>query len=89
MTTFEGLYKEAAAVGDDLKIAQVFDRMLEMLVVSGEAQIKNIGATRVVPYKGKSRWVVDGCPKIYSKGTKIMGVGFSLARCDHKMAVAF
>ena len=63
MTTFEGLYKEAAAVGDDLKIAQVFDRMLEMLVVSGEAQIKNIGATRVVPHKGKSRWVVDGCPK--------------------------
>ena len=27
--------------------------------------------------------------KVYSKESKLMGVGFSLARCDHKRAVAF
>ena len=87
--TFEALYKEAAAVKDDLKIVQLVDRMLELLVSSGEAQVKNIGVTRVVPHKANRSGSLMDVRKIYAKGSKIMGVGFSLARCDHKRAVAF
>ena len=87
--TFEALYHEASAVGDDLKIVQVVDKMLELLIASGEAQIKNIAVTRVVPHKANRAGSLMDIRKIYSKGSKIMGVGFSLARCDHKRAVAF
>lgn len=86
---FEALYKEAAAVGDDLKIVQVVDKMLELLIESGEAQIKNIGVARVVPHKANRAGSLMDIRKVYSKGSKILGVGFSLARCDHKRAVAF
>jgi hypothetical protein len=89
MTTFEALYEEASEVGDNLKIVQVVDRMLELLVSSGEAQVKNIGVTRVVPHKANRGGSLMDYRKIYTKGSKIMGVGFSLARCDHKRAVAF
>ena len=86
---FEALYQETAAVKDDLKIVQLVDKMLELLVVSGEAQVKNIGATHVVPHKANRAGSLMEVRKVYSKGSKIMGVGFSLARCDHKRAVAF
>lgn len=86
---FEALYQETAAVKDDLKIVQLVDKMLELLVVSGEAQVKNIGVTHVVPHKANRAGSLMEVRKVYSKGSKIMGVGFSLARCDHKRAVAF
>ena len=48
---FEALYKETAAVKDDLKIVQLVDKMLELLVAADEAQVKNFGVTRVMPHK--------------------------------------
>ena len=86
---FEALYKSASAVHDDLKIVQIVDTMLELLVKSGEAQVKNIGVTRVVPHKANRAGSLMEVRKIYQKGSKIMGVGFSMARCDHMRAVAF
>ena len=86
---FEALYKETAAVKDDLKIVQLVDNMLELLVAAGEAQVKNIGVMRVVPHKANRAGSLMEARKVYSKGSKIMGVGFSLARCDHKRAVSF
>ena len=76
----EALYKEIAAAKDDLKIVQLVDKMLELLVVSGEAQVKNIGVTHVVPHKANRAGSLMEVRKVYSKGSKIMGVGFSLAR---------
>ena len=88
-STFEKLYLDAAAAKDDMKIARLIDTMLELLVASGEAQVKHIAATRVVPHKANRSGSLLEVGKVYSKGSKIMGVGFSLARCDHKRAVAF
>ena len=86
---FEALYKQATAASDDLKIVQLVDAMLETLVASNEAQVKNIGAERVVPHKANRAGSLMEISKIYKKGANIMGVGFSLARCDNKRAVAF
>ena len=88
-STFEELYQEAGAVKDDLKIVRLVDRMLEVLVASGEAHVKHIDATRVVPHKANRSGSIMEVGKVYTKGSKIMGVGFSLARCDHKRAIAF
>ena len=87
-STFEKLYLEAA-VKDDMKIARLVDTMLELLVSSGEAQVKHVAVTRVVPHKANRSGSLMEVGKVYSKGSKIMGVGFSLARCDHKRAIAF
>ena len=87
--TFEALYKQAAAVNDDLKIVQLADEMTELMIKSGEAQVKNIGVARVVPHRANRGGSLMEIRKVYSKGSKIMGVGFSLGRCDHKRAVAF
>ena len=89
LAKFEALYKEAAAANDDLKIVRLVDQMLALLVNAGEAQVKNIHVTRVVPHKANRSGSLMQARKIYSKGSKIMGVGFSLNRCDHKRAVAF
>ena len=87
--TFERLYQEATAVKDDLKIVKLVDSMLDPLVGSGEAQVKPIGVARVVPHKANRAGSTMEIRKVYQKGSKIMGVGFSLARCDPKRAVAF
>ena len=87
--TFERLYQEAAAVRDDLKIVKLVDSMLDLLVGSGEAQVKPIGVARVVPHKANRAGSLMEVRKVYSKGRKIMSVGFSMTRCDPKRAVAF
>ena len=86
---FEGLYQKCASVSDDLKIVQYVDEMLDLMIDSGEAQVKNISSSRVVPHKANRAGSLMEIRKIYLKGSKIIGVGFSLARCDHKRAVAF
>ena len=86
---FGALYWEAAAVKDDLKIVRLVDSMLDLLVASSEAQVKNIGVARVVPHKANRAGSLMEVRKVYSKGRKIMGVGFSMTRCDPKRAVAF
>ena len=63
--------------------------MLGLLVGSGEAQIKHVGATHVTPHKSNRSGALMEVRKVYTKGCKILGVGFSLARCDPKRAVAF
>ena len=88
-STFEKLYMEVAAAKDDLKIARLVDAMLELLVSSGEAQVKHIAVTRVVPHKANRSGSSMDVSKVYAKGSKIMGVGFSLTRCDSNRAVAF
>ena len=86
---FGALYHEASAAKDNLKIVQIVDEMLELLVAAGEAQVKKIGVTRVVPHKANRAGSKMEVRKIYSKGSKVLGVGFSLARCDHRRAVSF
>ena len=75
--------------GDELRLVQTVDQMLELLVTSGEAQLKNIGSSHVVPHKMNRGGGMMEVRKVYAKGCNIMGVGFSMARCDPKRAVAF
>ena len=75
--------------GDDLRLVRTVDEMLELLVSSGEAQVKLIGSSHVVPHKMNRGGGMLEVRKVYAKGCKIMGVGFSMARCDPKRAVAF
>ena len=89
LSAFEQLYDEASAVRDNLKIARLVDTMIELLVSSGEAQVKHVAVTRVVPHHTNRSGSLMEVGKVYEKGSKIMGVGFSLARCDPKRAVAF
>ena len=66
-SAFEELYLEAAAVKDDLKIARLVDAMLELLVSSGEAQVKHVAVTRVVPHKANRAGSRMDIGKVYKK----------------------
>ena len=72
-----------------MKIVRIVDEMLDLLVLSGEAQVKNVGSSHVVPHKANRSGGLMEIRGIYQRGCKIMGVGFSMARCDPKRAVAF
>ena len=87
--TFDGLYEKLLTASEDLKLVRIVDQMLELLVVAGEAQIKYIGVARVVPHIDNRSGSLMEVRKVYTKGSKILAVGFSLARCDPKRAVAF
>ena len=86
---FEKLYHAVAKASADSKIVQLVDNMLDLLVEGGEAQVKNIGVKNVVPHSANRSGALMEARKIYSKGSKIIGVGFSMNRCDPKRAVAF
>ena len=86
---FQQLYAEVTAATDQTKLVQLVDRMLDLLVDSGEAVVKNVGVSRVVPHKDNRGGAMMEAHKVYAKGAKIMNVGFSLGRCDPKRAVAF
>ena len=86
---FEALYQKCTEVDNDFKIVQYVDEMLDLMIDSGEAQVKHISVSRVVPHKANRSGSFMEINKVYTKGSKVIGVGFSLARCDHKRAVAF
>ena len=86
---FEALYKKCTEVDDESKIVQYVDEMLDLMIDSGEAQVKHINSLRIIPHMANRSGSLMEIRKIYQKGSKVMGVGFSLARCDHKRAVAF
>ena len=73
---FEKLYHEVAKSNADSKIVQLVDNMLDLLVEGGEAQVKNIGVKNVVPHSANRSGALMEVRKIYSKGSKIIGVGF-------------
>ena len=86
---FEALYHAVTNVEDDTKLVQMVDEMIKLLVDTGEAQVKNISVSRIVPHAANRAGSLMEAHKVYTKGAKIMNVGFSLARCDHRRAVAF
>ena len=86
---FEVLYKAVTSVADDTKLVQMVDNIMDLLLAAGEAQIKNVDVSRVVPHSANRGGALMEAHKVYTKGSKILSVGFSLNRCDTKRAVAF
>ena len=86
---FEALYRAVTNVEDNTKLVQMVDELIKLMIDNGEAQVKNISVSRVVPHAANRAGSLMEAHKVYKKGAKIMAVGFSLARCDHRRAVAF
>ena len=86
---FEALYRAVTNVEDNTKLVQMVDDLIKLMIDNGEAQVKNISVSRVVPHAANRAGSLMEAHKVYKKGAKIMAVGFSLARCDHRRAVAF
>ena len=63
--------------------------MLELLIKAGEATQKHIGVKCLVPHVANRAGALMETRKIFLKGSKILGVGFSLTRCDPSRAVCF
>ena len=85
---FGRLY-EIAISADDMRLVQLKDNMLKLMVDGGEARIKFMHPKTVVPHpknRGGSKMQVG---KIYLKGSNIITVGVSLDECGPNKAVAF
>ena len=86
---FESLYFLVQKCDEDMKIAQMVDTMIQLMVDAEEAQRKHIACKNIVPHvdnRGGSKMEIR---KVYLKGSKILGVGFSLGRCGPDRAVCF
>ena len=73
----------------DVKIVQLTDLMLKLLIEAGEAIVKHVPCKSVVVHRANRGETSMQPRNIYRKGAKILGVGFSLSKCDHTRAVAF
>lgn len=85
---FASNYKKLESQSDD-KIVLLIDKMLQLMIDAGEAQVKHIHSKSVVPHKANRDGALMLARKMYQKGSKILGVGFSLNKCDPRRAVAF
>ena len=74
---------------DEAKIVQWSDSMLQLMIDAGEAQVKHVHCKSVVPHKVNRNSSLMSALKVFRKGSKILGVGFSLPKCDPKRAVCF
>ena len=86
---FDSYYKKLETLADHSKIVQVTDLMLNLLVEGGEAEIKYIHVKNMAVHRDNRGGSFMQPTKVYMKGSKILGVGFSLRKCDHTRAVAF
>ena len=88
-TKFDKLYKTACTSSEHVHLVKMKDEMLEMLVEGGEARIKYMHPKSVVPHPQNRGGSKMAWQKIYSKGSKIVSVGVSVAECGPQKAVAF
>ena len=85
---FEAHY-DTLCSAEDSKLVSIADTMIDLLVRSGEAQVKHIHPKLIVPHLENRNSTLMTEHKIQPKGGKILGVGFSLSKCDPKRAVCF
>ena len=87
---FDDMYNKLVSITDgDGKIVQLTDSMLCLMIEAGEAQVKHIHCKRVVPHQCNRGSSLMTCSKVFQKGCKILGVGFSLLKCGNLRAVCF
>ena len=87
---FESMYRSLALMDEtDGKLVQVTDTMLQLMVEAGEAQVRHIHCKRIVPHVSNRNATLMPSRKVFQKGAKILGVGFSLPKCGPTRAVAF
>ena len=86
---FDLAYNKALQADEDSKLVGLTDFMLKMLVQSGNAVERDLHCMAVVPHVLNRGGALMDYRKCYSKGGKILGVGFSPSRCDPSRAVCF
>ena len=86
---FDMMYNRLCATNEDSKLVQVTDSVLAMMVRCGEAVVKPIHCKRVVPHTKNRSSTLMSETKVFGKGSKILGVGFSLPKCGPTRAVCF
>ena len=88
---FETLYNTLVEADGkaQMKILQMTDTMIELMVNAEEAEVKHIRIKNVIPHAANRGGAKMEIRKIYLKGSKIVAVGFSLARCGPERAVCF
>ena len=87
---FESMYRSLALMDEtDGKLVQATDTMLQLMVEAGEAQVRHIHCKRIVPHVSNRNATLMPSRKVFQKGAKILGVGFSLPKCGPTRAVAF
>ena len=88
---FEAIYNKLVQSSscDDVKLVQDVDTMLHLMIESGEAIVKHIHCKHVVPHPKNRNSTLMSYRTMFTKGGKILGVGFSLDRCCPKRAVCF
>ena len=86
---YKSYYDKALALTDHAKIVQLTDLMLKLLLDASEADIVLIKCKRVVVNDANRGGSIMQIRKVFQKGSKILGVGFSLGKCDPSRAVCF
>ena len=87
---FEACYNKLVQIADDdQKLVQHVDTMVELMIKGGEATVKHIHCKSVVPHPKNRNSTLMSHRKVFIKGGKILGVGFSVGRCSPKQAIAF
>ena len=86
---FDQAYKKAVNCDEDSKLVGLTDLMLRLLLEAGEAEHMYINPLRVVPHNSNRGGANMEYLKMFGKTSKILGVGFSLNKCDPTRAVCF
>lgn len=86
---FDAAYKKAVNCDEDSKLVGLMDLMLRLLLEAGEAELMFINPMRVVPHNSNRGGANMEYLKMFGKISKILGVGFSLSKCDPSRAVCF
>ncbi len=90
LATFEKLYNQALACKDgDTKIVKLFDQMLTILILSGEAVEMELPPKMAGIHKANRFGKLMVHRTVHKKGAKIVRVGFSWKLCGPDKAVAF
>jgi hypothetical protein len=71
------------------KIVSLCDSLLTALLEAGEATVKHVHCKAVVPHAMNRGGAAMEVSKVFDKGSKILGVGFSLTKCDPSRAICF
>ena len=86
---FQFLYTKACEMKDHSKIVQLADQMIQLMLQAGEAKIKNVPCKGVIVHPSNRGSAAMQARKFLIKGSKILSMGFSLARCGPDRAVGF
>ena len=79
---FDQTYKKAVNCDEDSKLVGLTDLMLRLLLEAGEAEL-------IVPHNNNRGGANMEYLKMFGKTSKILGVGFSLKKCDPTRTVCF